>query len=98
MQFTPLTNRASEVRGDLLAWLRENAETNGETINRLKQNLLKAVNEELTPKQRETLLMYYYENLSMAEIAEKQGVTLPTVSRSITRAKKRLERVLKYSL
>lgn len=98
MQFTPLTNRASEVRGDLISWLRENAETNDAAMERLKRNLLKAVNEELTPKQRETLLMYYFEDLSMAEIAEKQGVTLSTVSRSITRAKKRLERVLKYSL
>ena len=69
---------------------------NGKTRALLARNLTKAVKEELTPKQRETLEMYFVHSMTMPEIAEMQGVNVSTVSRSISRGLGRLERCLRY--
>ena len=98
MNGLPLDTRSSEIPGEFALWQLENAETNSENINLLKKALRGAVQRELTPLQRETLLTYYCEGLSMAEIAARQGVNRSTVSRSITRSRERLKRVLRYYL
>ena len=97
MSYTPSTTRASEFQGDLAVWLRENAETNDEQMSRLKRNLLRAIDEDLTPRQREMVSMYYFSSLSVKEIAEKLGVYQSTVSRTLTRAEHKLKKMLKYA-
>ena len=84
-------------RGSLLAWIRENAPDNSEQIYRLKRNLKTAIENDLTGPQRTYLSMYYFEGLSMTEIGERVGVDKSTVSRTIARARARLNRALKYS-
>lgn len=56
-----------------------------------------AITEELTEQQRTYIIAYYYERLTMDEIAERFAVNKSTVSRTINRARKRLERVLRYA-
>ncbi len=58
--------------------------------------LLDAMDTVLTEKQREYCLDYFGLLLSMKEVASKHGVSTATVSRTISRAKKRLHGVLKY--
>lgn len=58
----------------------------------ISQELRNAVQHELTKKQYETLQLYVHERMSMKQIAEKQGVNVSTVSRSISRAVKRIDR------
>lgn len=44
----------------------------------------------LPKKEREVILLYYYQDLTMNEIAETLGVTQPTVSYRLRRAKEKL--------
>ena len=52
--------------------------------------------EELTQLQRETLTAYYFEELSITQIARQRGVNKSTVCRTLHRAEARLRRFLKY--
>ena len=60
------------------------------------QRLQRVIREELTPLQRETLLAYYFQELSIPEIAAQRGVNKSTVCRTLHRAEKRLKQLLRY--
>ena len=51
---------------------------------------LRALREDVTPRQREMLLLYYGEQLNMRQIGTRLGVDKSTVSRTINRALSRL--------
>lgn len=99
MHTTPSTRREGGIEwlGGIRKYLEENAGDNSETMSRLRRNLLRAIEEELTPRQKELVLMHYFEGLRQAEIARRTGVRRSTVSRILMRAEERLEKVLKYS-
>ena len=44
----------------------------------------------LPKKEREVVLLYYYQDLTMKDISETLGVTQPTVSYRLRRAKEKL--------
>ena len=98
MRNTPYSIRNNEVYGDIAAWLRANAEDNESDVRRLKRNLRLAREEELTPRQRQLMQMRFEQNMSVSEIAEALGLDKSTVSRTITRAKQRLYKCLRYCL
>ena len=58
----------------------------------------RAREQELTPRQREMVFLYYDRGLKMSQIAQKLGVNRSTVSRTVKRAKQRLYRCLRYAL
>ncbi len=60
------------------------------------ERVQRVIREELTPLQRETLLAYYFEDLTIPQIAESRGVNKSTVSRTLRRAVEKLRRFLKY--
>lgn len=93
----PFDTRTSEFIGDLVAWKRENAENNDEQMARLKKNLTRAIQNELTPHQQRVLLMHYSEGRTVVEIADTLGVNPSTVSRTLARGRARLRKVLQYS-
>ena len=78
-------------------WMQQQADDNSRRRQRLLHNLTKAVAEELTPRQREMLHLYYYEQLNMVQIAARLGVNKSTVSRTLCRARRRLHHILQYS-
>ena len=94
---TPYSVRDNETYGDLAAWLQATAATNDDQIARLKKNLQYAIEYDLTDKQRKYLVAYYFEGKKQREIAHEFGVNKSVVSRTISRAKKRLENCLRYS-
>ena len=98
MRDTPFNTRASEWIGDMTVWLRENAEDNSEQLSRLRRNLRRAREAELTDRQREILALYYDKGMRMTEIAKALGINRSTVSRAIRRAKERLYRCLRYTI
>ena len=98
MSYTPSTTRASEFQGDLTVWLRNQAGTNDEALERLQKNLTAVIRGELTPKQQEVLQLYYFEGLQMKDIAERLKVNRSTVSRNLKGAQRKLFKYLKYSL
>ena len=75
---------------------RQIAEDNSNEVGKLKQNLIRALREEITPKQRRALLLYYAEGKNMREIGEQLGLDKSTVSRTIQRGETRLRRCLRY--
>lgn len=93
----PFDTRSSEWIGDLAAWKRLTADTNDDQMIRLKKNLTLAIQNELTPHQQRALLMRYSEGKNMTEIAGILGVSPSTVSRTISRALKRLRKALQYT-
>ena len=56
----------------------------------------RVIREELTANQREILLAYYMENLTIPQIAQCRGVNRSTVSRTLHRAEEKLRRYLRY--
>lgn len=51
---------------------------------------------ELTEKQKFCIRRYYFEGKSMREIAKELGITEPTVSRHLKKARLRLENSVRY--
>ena len=56
----------------------------------------RVIREELTDIQREVLLAYYMQNLTIPQIAAERGVHKSTVSRTLHRAEGKLRRFLRY--
>ena len=56
----------------------------------------RVINEELTDLQREALVAYYFQEKTMAQIAQERGVNKSSVCRTLHRAEQKLRRYLKY--
>ena len=98
MRDTRFENRSSEWIGDMTVWLRANAGDNSEQMDRLRRNLRRAREQELTKRQREMVALYYDRGMTMPQIAERLGVSRSTVSRTLRRARDRLYRFLRSTL
>lgn len=81
---------------DLAEYSRLMSTDNSLQLGRLKRNLAHALRQDVTPKQREYLLLYYGEGLNLREISELVGVNKSTVSRTMKRGRERLYRCLRY--
>lgn len=90
------TYRDNEFIGDLAAWNREHCPDNSETIERLRRNLRKAREQELTPRQQQIMELYYDQGRSMTWIARQLRINKSTVSRTLARGRARLKKYLKY--
>lgn len=87
-----------EIRAAMEIWQGQDSEDNDARMQRLRRNLKKAIDQELTGRQQTMLLMRYSENCSQTDVAARLGVDKSTVSRTLARARKKLARVLQYSL
>ncbi len=56
----------------------------------------RAIDEELTPRQRQLVYMYYIEQMRMQDIADELGLHITSVSRTIKRGRERLKGCLRY--
>lgn len=81
---------------DLAVYSALMAEDNREQIGRLKRNLTHALRQDITPKQREYMMLYYGKCMSMEAIARQLGVNKSTVCRTLQRGRRRLYRCLRY--
>ena len=93
-----ITSRDNEFLGDLTAWERSHSEDNSEQLERLRRNLRRAREQELTPRQRQMLELYFDRGMNMPQIAQALGLNRSTVSRTLRRARDRLYRCLRYAL
>jgi RNA polymerase sigma factor (sigma-70 family) len=66
--------------------------TNRRQMALMKSELRRCLKEKLTPRQRQVIIMYYYENMTMETIAHELGVNVSTVCRTIHRGRGRIER------
>ena len=81
---------------EMAMYSRQMAADNSQEISRLKRNLIRALQEDVTQRQRQALLLYYAEGQNMRELGEKLGVDQSTISRTIKRGEQRLQRCLRY--
>jgi len=81
---------------DLRVYTDMMADDNREQMGRLKRNLTHALRQDITPRQREYMMLYYGKCMSMEDIAKELGVNKSTVSRTIRRGRERLFRCLRY--
>ena len=81
---------------DLAMYSNMMAEDNREQIGRLKRNLTYALRQDITPRQREYMILYYGQGMSMEAIGKQLGVNKSTVCRTLQRGRKRLYRCLRY--
>lgn len=89
--------RGSGYAADMAVYAREMAEDNSQQLGRLKENLARALRQDITDRQRLYLQLYYDQGLTMPQIASRLGVNKSTVSRTIHRGEDRLRRCLRYS-
>ncbi len=65
---------------------------------RLRKAVLQVIRQELSPHQRQVVLLYFFEGKNIPTIAAELGVNKSTVSRTLARAKQNLRRYLQYLL
>lgn len=88
--------KGSLYAADMAMYSRQMAADNSREVSRLKRNLIRCLREDVTEKQRQMILMYYAEGKNMREIGEQIGIDKSSVSRTIKRGERRLQRCLRY--
>lgn len=88
--------RGAGYAADMAVYAREMAGDNSRQLDRLKENLARALRQDITDRQRQYLQLYYDQGLTMPQIARQLGVNKSTVSRTIHRGEARLRRCLRY--
>lgn len=71
---------------------------NESSVSRMKRIMLNVINNELTPRQKQIIMLYYFRGLDTVTIAGQCGVTPQAVSAVMSRARKRMYRIMKYCL
>ncbi len=64
--------------------------------SRLKNILLKVINNELTPRQKQIIVLYYFQKKDIVAISRELDVTPQAVSAAMSRARLRMFRILQY--
>ncbi|MCR5717889.1 MAG: sigma-70 family RNA polymerase sigma factor [Oscillospiraceae bacterium] len=70
--------------------------TNRSQLNIVHEALRDSIENDLTPRQREILLMRYFEGKKGVEIAEDLHINSSTVTRTLQRAENTLRRSLRF--
>ena len=68
----------------------------GDDTRKLKKLLLNVINNELTPRQKEIIVLYYFKKTDIVTIGKQLGVSPQAVSAAMKRARLRMFRILKY--
>lgn len=88
--------RGKNYAADMAEYARLMSEDNSEQMRMVRHYLARALREDVTPRQRQILLMYYDKEMNMREIGEVLGIDRSTVSRTIKRGEGRLRRCIRY--
>lgn len=72
--------------------------SNRRILNAFNRILNLAIEQELTPRQKEIVKLRYFENMTHQGIAEQLGIVPSTVTRTLHRAEARIQNSLKYCL
>jgi RNA polymerase sigma factor (sigma-70 family) len=64
----------------------------------MKQALIRAIDSELTDRQKQMVTEYYFDGSSVTEIAKNHQLSKSTVSRHLSRSRERLKGALKYGM
>lgn len=92
--------QSTDYRAEMAAYWQRVSETdeNRTEHSRLLQSLTRCLREDVTPRQRDMLALYYGKQLSQVQIAARLGVARSTVCRTLKRGEERMRRCLRYGL
>lgn len=92
------TRFSIDIFGDRLPWVYKDMSCGDNRRQRemLKKALSRAIKDELTERQRQIVEEFYFENKTVSEIAQQEGVNKSTISRHLKRSREKLQQVLKY--
>ncbi len=65
-------------------------------VRKLKKLLLNVINNELTPRQKEIIVLYYFKRTDIVTISKQLNITPQAVSAAMKRARLRMYRIMKY--
>ena len=88
--------RGSLNAADMAVYSLQISQDNSQEVSQLKKNLIRAIQQDVTPRQRQLLLLYYGQGMNTREIGELLGLHPSSVSRTIQRGEQRLQRCLRY--
>ncbi|MDE5770493.1 MAG: sigma-70 family RNA polymerase sigma factor [Ruminococcus sp.] len=74
------------------------SDSHEDSTGKLKKLLLKVINNELTPRQKEIIVLYYFKKLDTVTIARQLGITPQAVSAVMSRARLKMFRIMQYYL
>lgn len=74
----------------------EGGEDEEDPARRLRRVLLNVINNELTPRQKEIIMLYYFKDTDIVTIGKRLGISPQAVSAAMSRARLRMFRILKY--
>ena len=72
------------------------SEDNSGRAGTLKKVMLNVIKNELTARQKEIIMLYYFKGADVACISERLGVSQQAVYAAMSRAKKTMYGILKY--
>lgn len=81
----------------MVVFARMMAEDNSSQLITLREQLGRALREEVTDRQRQILFLYYGEGMTMRQIAEALGLERSSVSRTLKRGEERIRRSMRYA-
>lgn len=87
---TRVSEQALEFNRQFIQDMLGTGSDNRQHLKLAQKALHEVIAQELTERQRELLLLYYFEQRTMVEIGETLGINKSTVSRTMARAKKRI--------
>lgn len=67
-----------------------------DSLRKLKKLLLNVINNELTPRQKEIIVLYYFKGIDIVTIARQLGISPQAVSAVMSRARVRMYRIMQY--
>lgn len=70
---------------------------NRRALEKAARLLQTAMEQELTPRQRECVQLYFFQQMTMEEVGRQLGIGKATVCRHLQKSKRRLGRVLSYT-
>lgn len=72
--------------------------SNTKDIKKIQNVVLKALQEQLTNRQKQITLMYFFDKKKITQIANELSLNKSTVSRTVHSSIKKLNNILKYYL
>lgn len=90
MKHTRIPAYLLESDRSILQELTGSAPTNRKQMETARKALQEVIARDLTPRQREMIEYYYYQNLNHREIGELLGIDSSTVCRTLRRARDRI--------
>lgn len=87
---------SGEADKEIRSILSESDGSSDEFIRKLKRVMLNVINNELTSRQKEIIVLYYFKETDIVRIGEMLGISPQAVSAAMKRARLKIYQFMKY--